>query len=381
MYFRDVVGHDLLKKQLISNVVNNRISHAQLFLGPEGSGNLPLALAFARYIHCRQRGPEDACGTCPSCLKINKLEHPDLHFFFPVARTKAFENTDYEKVNSRDFYKPWRELLLASPYFKYSQFIEKIGIENKQAIINAESCNEIIRILGLKSYESPFKIVVIWMVEKLYYAAAPKLLKILEEPPENTLFLLISENKDLILNTILSRTQLVKVPRLTDQNVEQGLVQQFQCDAGRARQIALQASGNYIEALRLLETNNEPLEDFRQFREWMRLCFKTDIAGIIKWVDAFSKAGRESQKTLLQYGLNIYRTCLLQMYNTQELIRLEGQEKEFVKNFSPFINHETAPVIVQEFAKAITHIERNANPKILFTDLSLNLAALLKARK
>ncbi|MFO7978282.1 MAG: DNA polymerase III subunit delta [Bacteroidales bacterium] len=377
MLFRDVIGHDVLKQQLINNVNNHRLSHAQLFLGPEGSGNLALALAFAQYIQCRNKGPEDACGTCPSCLKLKKLEHPDLHFFFPVATNKEID----KKPRSQLFYKYWREMLLKTTYFRYYQWLEKIGIENKQAIINADDCNDIIRTLGLKTYESPFKIVIIWMVEKLFHAAAPKLLKVLEEPPENTIFLLVSENRDLILNTILSRTQLVKVPRLTDQEIEQGLLTQYGCGEDQARQIAFQAAGNFNEALRLLQTNNEPLEDFNQFRDWMRLCFSTDIAGILKWVDGFSKAGREKHKTLLHYGLNVFRTCLLYMYQTPSLIRLEGQEKEFVQKFSPFINEHTAPMIIQEFSLAIAHVERNANSKILFTDLSLKLAGLLKSSR
>lgn len=375
MYFSDVVGHDTLKQQLISNVKNNRLSHAQLFLGPEGSGNLALALAFSQYIQCRQRKENDSCGICPSCLKFKKLEHPDLHFFFPVASNKEFD----KNVKSRLFYKYWRELLIETPYFRYAQWLEKTGIENKQAIINAEDCNDIIRILGLKTYESPFKIIVIWMVEKLFYSAAPKLLKVLEEPPENTLFFLVSENRDLILNTILSRTQLVKVPRLTDNEIETGLTAKYSCEPAKARQIAFQASGNFNEALRLMQTNNEPLEDFREFRNWMRLCFKSDIAGIVKWVEVFSKAGREKHKTMLQYGLNIFRVCLLHMYNTTSLITLEGEEKDFVQKFSPFINQETAPLVVEEFSKAITHVERNANSKILFTELSLKLVSLLNS--
>lgn len=361
-----------MKQQLTANVQNNRISHAQLFLGPEGSGNLALALAYARYIQCRNQGPEDACGTCPSCLKFNKLEHPDLHFFFP--------STDKQE-GSKLFYKQWREIILESAYFRYNQWLEKLGGENKQATIYAKDCDDIVRLVGLKTYESPYKVVVIWMVEKLFHAAAPKLLKVLEEPPENTLFLLVSENRDVILKTILSRTQLVKVPRLTDQEIEQALVAQYQSDPPLARQIAFQASGNFQEALRLLQTNSQPLEDFIMFRDWMRMCFKTDVPGILKWVDEFSKAGRENHKTMLQYGLNIFRVCLLQQYQTSSLIRLEGEEKEFVQRFSPFVNHITAPLIVEEFSKAMLHVERNANSRILFIDLSLKLAALLKTSR
>jgi len=377
MQFKDVVGHQALKNQLIYNVHNNRISHAQLFLGPEGNGGLPLALAFAQYIQCRDKKPEDACGVCPSCLKHKKLEHPDLHFFFPVARTKAFENTDYEKVNSTDFYTPWRELLLQSPYFTYSQFIEKMGVENKQLYINTESCNQVIRSLGLKTYESEYKIVIMWMIESLFHAASPKLLKVLEEPPEKTLFLLVSQNKDKIISTIRSRTQLVKVPQLREEETEKALVEKYRCEPGMAKQIALLSEGSFSKALELAKTGNEPLADFDTFRYWMRLCYRKNIPELLSWVDEISKAGREKQKTFLQYGLKMFRFCLLNNYKAPSLMQLDGEEKEFIQAFSPFVNHLNGLQIVGAFNEGLFHIERNANPKILFSDLSFNLSRLL----
>ncbi len=376
MQFKDVVGHQALKNQLIYNVHNNRISHAQLFLGPEGSGGLPMALAFAQYIQCRDKKPEDACGVCPSCLKHKKFEHPDLHFFFPVARTKAFENTDHEKITSKDFYRPWRELLLTTPYFKYNHFLEKIGIENKQPLINANSCNEIIKTLGLKSFESEYKIVLIWLIEGLYHSAAPKLLKILEEPPEKTVFLLVSHNQEKILSTIRSRTQLVKVPRLNEEEVRQALTEQYGCEPGRAKQISLLCEGDFAEALRLALAGNEPLADFDTFRYWMRLCYRKNVPELLKWVDSISKAGREKQKSFLQYGLKMFRFCLLSNYKASPLVHMEGEEKDFIHAFSPFVNHLNGLQIVEAFNDVLYHIERNANPKILFTDLSFNLARL-----
>ncbi len=383
MFFKDVVGHEALKKQLIVNVSKNRISHAQLFLGPEGSGKLALALAYARYIHCRNRGPEDACGSCPSCIKFNKLEHPDLHFYFPTANLKNMGSDDSgeKKPRSKLFYAQWREILLGSPYFHYADWLDKLGVQNQQTIIYSEDCNDIIKDLGLKAFESPYKIVIIWMIEKLQHQAAPKLLKTLEEPPEGTVFLLISESKDDILKTILSRAQLVKVPLIADEDMEQHLVKNFDRPLAQARQIAFLAGGNFAEALRIMGSNNEPQEDFGIFREWMRLCFQKKVKELLAWVDKFSRTGRERQKAMLQYGLTIFRQCLLQNYHAGQALRLEGAQREFIEKFSPFVNHANALEIIEAFNQAIYHVERNANPKILFTDLSFNLARLFRQGK
>jgi DNA polymerase-3 subunit delta' len=383
MFFKDVVGQESMKKQLIANVNKNRISHAQLFLGPEGSGKMALALAYARYIQCRNRGPEDACGTCPSCLKFSKLEHPDIHFYFPTAKVKGMESDDSpeKKPRSKLFYKLWREMLVETPYVRYFDWLEKLGIQNQQAVIYADDCNDIIKDLSLKAYESPYKIVLIWMIEKLQYQAAPKLLKTLEEPPDGTLFLLIAEDKDDILKTILSRAQMVKIPLIPDPSIEQYLVKHYECTVERARHIAFLAGGSFARALRVLESNNEPQADFVVFRDWMRLCFRRDVNGILKWVDKFSGAGRERQKATLQYGLTVFRQCLLENYHAGDTLRLEGEEREFISKFAPFVNHRNALEIIEAFNEAIFHVERNANPKILLTDLSFKLARLFKMAK
>ncbi len=377
MLFRDIIGHQAIKKQLIANINNKRISHTQLFLGPEGSGQLPLALAAARYMQCRQRQPEDACGTCPSCLKMQKLEHPDLHFFFPVAA-----NQEHKKdVSSKLFYPHWRDILIHTPYFSYLQWLEKTGIENKQAIINAEDCNDIIRKLGLKTFDSPYKIVIIYMIEKLYHAAAPKLLKILEEPPENTLFMLIAENKEKILHTILSRAQIMKVPALHEEELEAALTDKHGLAEKDAKHIAMLASGSYTEALSLIHNLHEPSFDFEQLRNWMRLCFKNDVQNILIWVDTFSKSGREKQKSFLQYGIKMLRLCMMQNYKVESLIRLGGEEQQFIKGLAPYVNHKNILQVFEAFSQALFHIERNANPRVLFADLSFILVRQLRAFK
>jgi len=384
MFFKDVVGQEALKRQLILNVSRNRISHAQLFLGPEGSGKLSLALAYSRYLHCRNRTPEDACGSCPSCIKFNKFEHPDLHFYFPNAKVRGMESEEEgkeKKPRSKLFYQPWRELLLNSTYFTYNDWLDKLGVQNQQALINVEDSKDLMQDLSLKAFESDYKIVIIWMVDKLNDAASTKLLKTIEEPPQGTVFLFISENKDAIIKTILSRTQLIKVPMITDEEMVKFLEKKYECYPEQARQIAFLAAGNFAQALRLLHSSNEPQADMLMFREWMRLCFQKKVKDMLSWVDKFSKLGREKQKALLQYGLSIFRQCLLQNYNAAKALRLDAEQHDFILKFSPFVNHNNALEIIEAFNQAIYHVERNANPKILFTDLSFNLARLFRQAK
>ncbi len=376
MFFREVIGQHRIKQQLIRQTEEKRISHAQLFLGSDDTGALALALAFARYIHCKDRGQDDACGTCPSCLKHDKLIHPDTHFFFPSASNDTHKDRD--KVSSKLFTDRWRDLLLDTPYFTYYQWLQKLGVENKQAIINATDCNDIIRHLGMKSYESPYKIIVMYMVEKIYHSAAPKLLKVLEEPPPNTVFLMVSENKDRVLNTILSRTQVVKLFVPDEAAVLQALTDRYQIENKRAKQIAFLTGGSITEALQLTKHDEEQLADFESFREWMRHCYKNDAAHIIRWVETVAKGGREKQKSFLLYGLKIFRMALLHNYKLQEMVRLEGEESKFIHRFSPFLNHKNTIQVVEAFDKAIMHLERNANARILFTDLSFQLVRQLQ---
>jgi len=373
MLFKNIIGQDHIKARLIRSVKENRVSHAQLFLGPEGSGKLALAIAYAQYIGCEDKQEDDSCGVCRSCVKFEKLAHPDLHFLYPISATK-------DKPLSANYLSEWRSLFLENKgYVALTDWYDAIGLENKQGLINANDCNEVIKTLSLKAYESEYKIMIIWMIEKLFHAAAPKLLKILEEPPDKTLFILISENHEQVISTILSRTQIIKVPRIQNKDLMHALVNQYELSPKKANEIIRVVEGNYIEAS-LLAGN--PVDDihFNQLRDWMRLCYRNSVSELIEWVEKFSKAGREKQKSFLLNAIRVFRECMLISTGEEELIKAEGEELKFATDFSPFINSNNTVQIIQEFNEAIFHIERNAHPKILFLDLSLKMTELIKIK-
>lgn len=371
MLLKDIVGQESVKNRLIQSVKDNRVSHAQLFLGSEGSGNLALAIAYAQYIACTNKQAEDSCDTCPSCIKYNKLVHPDLHFAFPITTSKD------AKV-STVLLPEWREAITENPYINLFQWYEHLGVENKQGIIGVEESAEILRKLSLMSYESEFKTMIIWAPEKMHLSAANKLLKILEEPPDKTLFILVTENEDQLLRTIISRTQLVKINKLSDTEIKTALITKHQLAEQDAARIAYLADGNYNHALALMKESDSENFNFNTFSGWMRLCFRNDVLKITTWANEMSSIGRERQKNFLAYGLNAFRECLIMNYGDQSIIRIEGEELEFVKKFAPFINGGNCEELVAAFEKASLHIERNANPKILFLDLSIRCIDLLK---
>ncbi|MCD4791524.1 MAG: DNA polymerase III subunit delta [Bacteroidales bacterium] len=373
MKFADIIGQEAVKQKLIKTVKANRVSHAQLFLGPEGSGKLALAIAYAQYINCTNKVNGDSCGECPSCVKYNKLIHPDLHFIYPVSGTKEFK-----KPVSVNFIAKWRELLIERNYFiGLNEWFEYIGIEKKQAIINANDCNSIIKTLSYKTYEADYKVMIIWMVEKLFHSAAPKILKILEEPPDKTLFVLISENQDQIINTILSRTQLIKIPPVDNEQLIKSLIHE-NFEPGVVNDAVKISGGNYIEAKRLITQSDDEEFNYSRFIKWMRLCFKNNAAETVGFVSEFAKNSREKHKSFLNYALRIIRESLLINLNTNELVRLNNREADFIKKFHPYINSKNIGLITQELNKSIYHIERNANPNVLFLDLSLKIGKLLK---
>jgi DNA polymerase-3 subunit delta' len=376
MKFSDISGREKVKARLIRSVTENRVSHAQLFLGPEGSGKLAMALAYAQYLNCTQRTPADSCGTCPSCIKYEKLIHPDLHFIYPVAKTK-----DVEKPLSKLFIAQWRDMVFKrSAVFNQIDWYQQIGLENKQGIINTDDCNEIIRSLSYKSYESDYKVMVIWMVEKLFHAAAPKILKILEEPPDKTLFILIAEQSDLILPTILSRTQLVKFDRRSDLELTEALMKRTKCSEEAARKVMYVADGNLNKAIKIIESGETDQADFELFRSWMRLCFKRDIQEIFALSAEFQKLGRERQKRFFGYCLKATRFCILNQFDNQQNVRAEGEELEFIRNFSPFINKANVELLDNAFNEGHYHIERNGSANIIFADISLNMLSWLRMK-
>jgi DNA polymerase-3 subunit delta' len=382
MQFKHIIGQSEIRKKLVKTVHDQRVSHAQLFYGPEGSRKLAMAIAYAQFINCRNRqfnadGTGDSCGTCPSCVKYEKLIHPDLHFIYPVARTKEVDKDPM----SRDFIKTWRQALLDNDYrLNLNDWYSVAGFEKKQGIINADDCSDILRTLSYKSYESEFKVMIIWMADRLYHSAAPKILKILEEPPEKCLFILITENPEKIISTILSRTQMIRFPRLKDQDILSGL-ETLSCLAEEAARVVPLADGNLTRAVKIYKKEEEELEFLEKFVRWMRLCYdlhhKNKLKETLEFTTEIAKIGRERQRNFLAYSERIIRNAMLINYNNPQLARLNKEEQDFIRKFGPFINYVNIAEFADELEKAQYHIERNANPNILFMDLSLTFTILL----
>ncbi|GIR13036.1 MAG: DNA polymerase III subunit delta' [Cryomorphaceae bacterium] len=353
------------------------IPHAQLFFGPKGSAKLALALAFAQYVACANKQQDDACGTCPSCVKHLKFVHPDLHFVFPVATTPNVKT----KPVSKNFLSEWRSLLDENPYFSLFDWLKHIGVGNKQGIISVEESSHILKDLSLKPYESETRIMLIWMPEKMNIQAANKLLKIIEEPPQKTLFLLVAESTENMLATVLSRTQLLKVPRHSDEEVLNYLMNRG-VEQVRARMISNLVDGNINDALQLVEYVEDSEQNALDFVQWMRLCFSAlqvkDINKLVQWSEMMAKVGRESQKSFLLFASNVMRDALLKNYGVEKMMKMNVSGHNFtMEKFAPFIHADNCMEIISELNLAQLHIERNANPKILFLDTSFKIARLL----
>jgi len=377
MFFRDIVGQEQIKKQLLATVKEGRIPHAQLFLGPEGSGNLALAIAYAQLVACDNPGEADSCGVCHSCKKYQKLIHPDLHFIFPVNSVK-----DGEKDPISDhFLVKWRELMLKSPYFSESRWYEYIGIENKQGNISKNESTEIIRKLNLKSFESDYKVVIIWLPERMNETSANKLLKLVEEPPEKTIFLLVSENSERIIKTILSRTQLINVPLIDRKDLAAALESQFEIDAEHAISIARIANGNYALAQQLATEGVQSEAWFEAFQQLMRLSYKKDVLLLLEWAEEMAGYGRERQKSFLEYAQKLTRDSFMVNMGANSVAFPGKNEESFVQNFSPFIYDSVAAMLYKELNLAFLQISQNGNGKIIFTDLVLKTVKLINAKK
>jgi DNA polymerase-3 subunit delta' len=374
MLFKDVIGQSQVKQRLIQSVKDNRIAHAQLFLGPEGSGTLALAIAYAQLINCANRGESDSCGVCPSCAKFQKLIHPDLHFVFPVATTKSITK---EPV-SDDFISQWRTLLLESPYFNLLQWYESIDVENKQGNISKNESQEIIRKLNLKTYEADYKVMIIWMPERMNAIAANKLLKMLEEPPDKTVFLMITENTGMMLQTILSRTQLIKVHKIEPGDLYEYLKERFTYSEQQLRDAVHLADGNFVKALQVLNSDEENAFNLDRFVSLMRLCWTKDVLGLMQWCDTMIGIGRERQKNFLGYTLRMIRENFVMNCQVPQLALLTQKESDFSSKFFPFINQENVYSMVEEINKAQYHIEANGSDKLIFLDMSLKLIKMIK---
>jgi len=370
VFFKDIIGQAEVKERLLHMFKDNRVPHALLFSGPEGSGNLPAAFAFIQYVFCTDKQAHDSCGQCPSCLKASKLAHPDMHLVFPISKSKHVRT-------SNDLVKEFREAFLEMPYMTLNDWFNSLNAENKQPLIPADEANDILKKLSYTSYEGGYKVMMIWQPEKMNTESANKLLKILEEPPEKTLFVMVCNHPEQLLATIISRVQQILFYQLSVEDISKGLVAQYQCDPAAARQAALLSDGSYREAQLLLQHSDGGTAYLQNFRAFMLIALKFDAPKAVAWIDENARTGREKQKQFLQYGLEIFRDCLMMNFGSAELVRHSGEEREFVGKFSRFVHRRNYERLLEEFNSAFYHIERNANPKILFMDLIMKTNELI----
>lgn len=374
MLFSNVIGQEDIQQQLIKAVEQNRISHAMIILAPEGSGGLPLGLAFAQYLACEDKQPNGACGQCPACIKAGKYIHPDIHFSYPVIPRKTGD-----KPVSSDYAGEWREFISTNPYGNAYDWLQFIGAENKQGNITAAECQEIIRKLSLKSFESTYKILLMWMPEYLGNEGN-RLLKLIEEPPDNTIFLLVAENQEQILATILSRTQMVKVNPLPREVMVEALVNRAQIPAPKARQAATIASGNYREALYMLQHSDDDYHEL--LRNWLNYIFTGNRVAMQEWIEniASAKTGRENQKQFLRYFINLLEHTLRLRYIDKSQLAFSEEETDFAGKLQKLADLGQMEQIMQELDNACYYIERNANAKLLFHALSVKLQYIFKRK-
>ncbi|WP_166332719.1 DNA polymerase III subunit [Sphingobacterium chungjuense] len=369
MRFENIIGHDSVKQHLVRTVQDNRVSHAQLFLGPEGSGSLALAIAYAQFVNCEDKQEADSCGVCASCRKYEKLIHPDLHFSYPFFAKSSGEVA----IN---YIEAWRQALSENPYMGMNAWRAQFDAQNKQANINIAEVHDIIKKLSFKAFESEYKVLIMWLPEYLD-AQGNALLKLIEEPPEKTLFLLVAENQDRILNTIISRTQLVKIHKLTHTDINQYLIENKGIDPLKAGEISFLADGNLQSAMELLQSDSNAYFDL--MIQWLRLVVTDTGLKLIQLSEVdFPKLGRENQKNFLMYTIGMMRQIVLKSQGLESLIFLQDKELDFITKFSEIFTLEQLSAGVDLLEKTHYAVERNANAKILFLDLSLQLVLLFK---
>ncbi|MDD2380423.1 MAG: DNA polymerase III subunit delta [Mariniphaga sp.] len=373
MHFKEVVGQEQIKKRLIHSVKEERISHAILFTGPEGTGKLALALAFAQYVSCRNRGETDSCGTCPSCKKYNKLAHPDLHFVFPVFTTKALN-----KPVSDDFLSKWREMVQKTPYFTLSQWLGFLENENAQGLIYEKESDVIMRKLNLKPFESEYKIMIIWLPEKMHQACSNKLLKLIEEPPAKTLFLLLTEDEEAVIGTIRSRTQRIKVPFIDNNSLRKALEAKGECPPEQIEDVIHLANGNFITALEYINPDENTVFFFAKFQEMMRFAYQRSVFELTRWAEEMASLGRDRQKAFFAFALRLIREYFVMNIKQQRLNYLNEKEMIWGEKFAPYINERNIVPFAQAFELGIQHISMNGNPRIIFLDTALLMVRLIK---
>ena len=379
MLFKDILGQIHIKNHLTKSAEAGRIPHAQLFVGPEGSGTLPMAIAYAQYLLCGNVGGENAGENTACNLKFEHFSHPDLHFVFPVATTDGIKSHPI----SDHFMVEWRQFLTESPYGSLFDWLRNLGIQNKQGLISVDEATDINKKLALKAYEGGYKVMIIWMADKMNGPSANKLLKLLEEPPAKTVFILITENIGDLLQTIVSRCQVIDFMGLSESLISEALISRENCDPIQAKKIAHQSEGNYNKALHIFRKENDEFPFDEWFVEWVRSAFRAKgnaaaINDLIAWSEKIAATGRETQKQFLHYCIHFFRQALLLNYQAKELVFLETNVPKFeLEKFAPFVNGANITDIYKELEEAIYHIERNGNSKIILTDLSIKLTRLI----
>ena len=379
MQFSEILGQEHIKSHLTKSANLGRIPHAQLFVGPEGSGTLPMAIAYAQYLICSNQNGENS-GSNEACnLKFQKTSHPDLHFIYPTVSTEEVKT----KPKSIDFITEWRQFLEQNKYGSLFDWYQILGVKNKQGEIRVDDAQEILKLLALKSFEGGYKVMIIWMADKLNIAASNKLLKLLEEPTDRTVFILISENEEDIIQTIRSRCQVLHFNGLPEKVIADALISNKNMEPKAALKIAHQAQGNYNKALQLLQTDNESTFFEKWFVDWVRAAFRAKgnaaaIQDLIQWSEQIAGLGRETQKKFLEFCIEMFRQALLLNYQAPNLVYMEPKVEKFkLENFAPFVNGNNINDIFKELSDAMYHIERNGNAKIILTDLSIKLTRLI----
>ena len=365
MLFKDVLGHSELKQKFISDVRDNQVSHAHLFLGNIGYGGLPLTLAFVQYLMCEDKKEDDSCGVCGACKKVQKLEHPDVHFSFPTVQTIS--------KTSDPLFSLWKTLVLENPYLSLNEWINESDDKGRKPIISVHQSEEIIKKLTLKSFDGGYKVSVIWLAEEMNAACANKLLKIIEEPPKNTVFILIVESEEHMLPTILSRTQITKIKQLKSEELSQFLKSKKNVSQDLIRSIASRTEGDLSLAMELLNAGDDVNSNYTRFVELMRVCYKKEVLPMMHWAEKMATLGREEQKHFLKYALYMVRQSLMKNYTDEHLMSASNDEAEFLAKFAQFITGNNVLEFNQLFNDAHYNIERNAHSKLLFTNITFEV--------
>lgn len=374
MLFAEIPGLQEIKNSLVASYTNNHIAHAQLFNSKVGGGGLPMALAFATYLLCKDKQENDACGACPNCQKMSRMVHPDVHFFYP--KPSVPKSSEYERQYA-EVLKKWREFAVSKPYSDIDDWVNFNGYENKNVLISKEDSRQLIRTVSMKSFEGDFKILIIWYPEFMHPSAANGILKVLEEPPTQTIYLLVSYAYDNLLATIKSRTQIFNIPPFKEDSIKRYLIEKKNADPDMAEKIGRLSGGSLGKAI--YELDHAGSVAYQKFQNWMRICLSGDFTEMVKLTDEFNQSTKPAQRNELEFAISLIRESILSQTGDGRLMSREGEEGVFIKKFGGFASQEALEKIYFKMGECLAHLQRNASPKITFMNLSLECSQLLRA--